>query len=599
MFKKLRRIDMTTNEKIALLREKMAENDIQGYIIPSSDPHISEYLAAHYQFRRWISGFTGSAGTFALTDKKSGLWTDGRYYIQAEKELSGSEAVLFRAYEPGVKSYTEFLADELSEGDKIGIDGRLFTKNAVSGMKKRFSKEGIELVTNLDLTSIWEGRPDLPYTKLYVLDEKYSGESAESKLTRLREKMKKEGINAFALSNLDCVMWLFNVRADDVHCCPFALSYALVTENEAFFFVSEKQMTKDAAEYLSKNGVTVCEYEKIYEHIALLPENVTLGMDSAHTNYSLFESAKTCKVKEVRNFVDDMKAVKNEIENENLKNAYIKDCAALVEGFYKIYTAEDGEISECDVADILEKERAKKDLYVDLSFDTIAAYRENAAMMHYAPKKDTCKKIYKEGMLLIDSGAHYLDGSTDITRTLILGDITPEEKKAYTLVLKGNIDLCSAVFMKGTPGCNLDILARRPLWEEGIDYKCGTGHGVGFLLNVHEGPQGFGTGVRLSYPLKIGMNVTVEPGVYEEGKFGIRTENDVLVKMREKTPSGEFYDFEMLSYCPIDKRGIDKELLDKRHIDWLNAYHEKVYELISPHVSDAARAWLYDETRPI
>lgn len=588
---------MTANEKIALLRAAMEKAGVKGYIVPTSDPHISEYLPEHYRFRQWISGFTGSAGTFCLTDKKSGLWTDGRYYIQAERELSGSETVLFRAYEPGVLSYVEFLAKELKEGEKIGIDGRLFTKSAVENMRKRFSKEGIELLANIDLTYIWEDRPELPYTSLYVLDEKYSGESAEGKVARAREKMKKAGIDAFAITNLDCVMWLYNIRANDIHCCPFALSYALITQNDAALYVDARQMTDDVEKYLSDNGVEIKDYDKIYEDISHL-EGVTLGFDPGRTNYSVFESAK-CAVKEVSDFVNAMKAVKNKTENKNLRNAYIKDCAALAEGFYRIYSAKDGEIDECDVCDILEEERAKKDLYKGASFDTIAAYRENAAMMHYAPKKDSCAKIHKKGMLLIDSGGHYLDGSTDITRTLVLGDITDEEKKAFTLVLKGNIALCNAVFMKGTAGCSLDILARRPLWEEGIDYKCGTGHGVGFLLNVHEGPQGFGTGTRLSHPLEIGMNVTVEPGVYKEGEFGIRTENDVLVKEREETSDGIFYDFEMLSYCPIDTRGIDKSLLEKRETEWLNAYHRRVYELLSPHLSDGAREWLKEETREI
>jgi Xaa-Pro aminopeptidase len=589
---------VNTNEKIALLRGAMDKADVDGYIVPSRDPHISEYLAEHYRFRRWISGFTGSAGVFSLTMKKSGLWTDGRYYIQAENELKGSEAVLYRAYEPGVKSYVQFLSDELKEGDKVGIDGRLFTKREVANMQRDFSKEGIELVTDCDLTYIWEDRPNLPYTKLFVLDEKYSGESAKSKIERVREEMKKNGADAFALSNLDCIMWLFNVRADDIHCCPFAMSYALVTKNKATFYVDSRQMTPEAEKYLTENGVDVKEYDGIYEDIKSLDEKTTLALDPSRTNYMMF-SAAGCKVKETRDFVNDMKAVKNDVENKNLKNAYIKDCVALVKGFYRIYNAPSGTIDECDVCDILEEERRKQDLNVGLSFDTIAAYKGNAAMMHYSPKRGTCAVLEKEGMLLIDSGGHYLDGSTDITRTLVLGDITDEMKKSFTLVLKGNIALCSAVFMKGTPGCNLDILARRPLWEEGIDYKCGTGHGVGFLLNVHEGPQGFGTGIGHSYPLKKGMNVTVEPGVYVEGEYGIRTENDVYVVEKCKNDNGEFYRFELLSYCPIDLRGVDSSLLEKREIDWLNEYHKNVYEKLSPYLTEEEKAWLKEETRAI
>ncbi len=411
--------------------------------------------------------------------------------------------------------------------------------------------------------------------------------------------MEKEHVTAFALTNLDCVMWLFNLRADDVHCCPFAMSYALVTKEDAFFYVDPRQMTDEAQGYLDKNSVAVKAYDDIYKDIENLPHGETLAADPSRTNSMIFESAKSCNVKERRDYVYDMKAVKNETENKNLKNAYVRDCVALVKGFYKIYTAPDGTLDECDVCDILEAERSAQSLYVSLSFDTIAAYNANAAMMHYAPQKGSCAALHKSGMLLIDSGGHYLDGSTDITRTLILGDITDEEKEAYTLTLRGNIELCSAVFMKGTPGCSLDILARRPLWEKCIDYKCGTGHGVGFLLNVHEGPQGFGTGTRLSYPLEPGMNVTVEPGVYKEGKFGIRIENDVLVAPYGESSDGEFYHFEMLNYCPIDTRAIDKSLLEQRHIDWLNNYHKKVYDTLSPYLTEEERAWLENETKAI
>ncbi|MCD8049358.1 MAG: aminopeptidase P family N-terminal domain-containing protein, partial [Clostridia bacterium] len=432
---------MTTNEKVALLRGAMKKNDLAGCIIPSRDPHISEYLAKHYQLRRWLSGFTGSAGTLAFTNKKSGLWTDGRYYIQAERELSGSEIELYRSGEKDVKTVIEFLSGELTEGDKVGIDGRLFTKNEVKDYKKKLSEKGIELICTADLSYIWQDRPAKPFTPLYVLDEQYSGESAQSKITRLREKMDKEHVTAFALTNLDCVMWLFNLRADDVHCCPFAMSYALVTKNDAFFYVDSRQMTGDAKAYLDKNSVTVKAYDDICADIAALPQSETLAADPSRTNSMIFESAKTCKVKETADFVNNMKAVKNETENKNLKNAYIKDCVALVKGFYKIYNSPDGALDECDVCDILEAERAAQPLYVSLSFDTIAAYNANAAMMHYAPQKGSCATLHKSGMLLIDSGGHYLDGTTDITRTLILGDITDEEKGAYTLTLRGNIEL--------------------------------------------------------------------------------------------------------------------------------------------------------------
>lgn len=589
---------MTTNEKIAILRKEMDKKGLWGYIIPSGDPHMSEYLSEFYQFRHWISGFTGSAGTFALTHEKSGLWTDGRYYIQAENELSGSECKLYRAYDPGVISYVDFLCEELKEGDKVGIDSRLFAKNSVTSMQKKFSEKGIELVVDSDLSYIWEERPSLPYTKLFVLDEKYSGESSESKLSRVREEMKKNHVDAFALGKLDSVMWLFNVRANDIHCCPFALSYALITQDEAVFYVSAKQMTDEVRAYLDKNGVTVREYDEIFKDLAALPEEYKLGLNGNTTNYML-HNAPVCKIKEVKDFADSFKAVKNETENENLKRAYIKDCVALVKGFYKIYNAEDGALTEKDVCDILLEERGKQEGNLGASFDTIAAYKGNAAMMHYSPDETNSAVIRKEGMLLIDSGGQYYDGTTDITRTLILGEISDEEKKAYTLTLKGNISLCDVKFLKGASGSNLDVLARIPLWQEGIDYKCGTGHGVGFLLSVHEGPQGFGPGMRYTAPLELGMNLTVEPGVYVEGKYGIRIENDVIVVPFVKNDNGEFYQLEMLSYCPIDTRAVDKSLLSEKEIAWLNNFNKTVYEKLSPYLTDEERSWLYAETRAI
>ncbi len=589
---------MTTNEKIALLRREMNKNNLQGYIVPTGDPHISEYVADFYRFRHWISGFTGSAGTFALTDKKSGLWTDGRYYIQAEIELSGSECVLYKAYEPGVISYVQFFCEELCEGDRVGIDAKLFSKGAVTNIQKEFNKKGIELVTDCDLSYIWEDRPTLPYTELFVLDEKYTGESAKSKVERLREKFGKEGATCFVTNTLDDIMWLYNVRANDVHCCPFALSYALVTKNEAIFYVSDKQMTDDVKAYLDKNGVTVKPYDDVYKDVAALDEGESVALKAAATNYMLYNSAK-CTVKETADFIENMKAVKNEVENENLKRAYIKDCVALVKSFYKIYNAESGSMTEKDVCNLLLEERGKMEGNLGASFDTIAAYKGNAAMMHYSPDDVNSAVLKKEGMLLIDSGGQYYDGTTDITRTLVLGDITDEEKRGYTLTLKGNIALCAAVFFKGATGSCLDVLARQFLWNEGIDYKCGTGHGVGFLLNVHEGPQGFGPRGRYTYPLEVGMNLTVEPGVYVEGKYGVRIENDVIVEKRMETADGEFYGFDMLSYCPIDTRAIDKSLMTQKEIEWLNNFHEKVYEKLSPYLNEEEKAWLKEETKAI
>ena len=453
-------------------------------------------------------------------------------------------------------------------------------------------------MVDCDLSYIWEDRPSLPYTKLFVLDEKYAGESSESKIVRLREKFAQAGADAFVTNTLDDIMWLFNVRANDVHCCPFALSYALVTKDEAVFYVSDKQMTESVKAYLDKNNVTVKDYDAVYADVAALDEKVRLACNGAGTNYMLV-SAANCTVMETADFIANMKAVKNETENENLKNAYIKDCVALVKGFYKIYNAPDSSMSEKDVCDLLLEERGRMEGNLGASFDTIAAYKGNAAMMHYSPDDNNSAVLHKEGMLLIDSGGQYMDGTTDITRTLVLGEISDEEKKGYTLTLKGNIAVCSQKFLRGTTGSCLDILARQYLWNEGIDYKCGTGHGVGFLLNVHEGPQGIGPRMRYTYPLSEGMNLTVEPGVYVEGKYGIRIENDVIVVLKETTGDGEFLGFDMLSYCPIDTRAIDKSLMTQKEIDWLNSFHTAVYEKLSPYLTEDEKAWLKEETKAI
>lgn len=593
---------MTVNEKISLLREKMKQHGFDAYIIPTADPHLSEYVPEHYQFRRWVSGFTGSAATVAVTAKESGLWTDGRYYIQAEKELNGSEIRLFRAFEPGVKSYVQFLCDELKRGDTVGLCGKLFSRSNVEAMEKKFAEKGIKIDTETDISQeIWlADRPKLPYEKAFVLDEKYSGEAVSSKIHRLREEMKNKKVTCYATDKLDCVMWLYNIRGNDIPCCPFALGYALVGEDFAKLYMDEKSLTQEVREYLANQGVTISPYEDIYRDIALLDEAQTLGADFAMTNNTVVSQAKNCSVKNIRDIVTAFKAVKNETEIQNLYRCYENDVAALTKGMYYIFDSLDKNkrITECDVDEKLKELRALQPLNIGTSFDTIAAYKANAAMMHYKPEEDSCAVLKKEGMLLIDSGGQYLNGTTDITRTLVLGEISHEEKRNFTLVLKANIALMNAKFLKGTTGANLDILARGPLWNEGIDYKCGTGHGVGFCLNVHEGPQNFSQSLR-SVPFEIGMNCTVEPGVYIEGKYGIRTENDVVTVPFMKTEHGEFYGFDILSYCPIDVNGIDASLLTAEEKAWLNSYHKRCRELLKDKLTKEEYAWLKAYTRDV
>ncbi len=591
---------MTTNEKLALLRREMEKNGLSAYIVPTADPHLSEYVPEHYRFRHWLSGFSGSAGTVVVTSEKSGLWTDGRYYIQAEKQLSGSEIVLFKAMEPGVKSYIDFLRDELPEGAKIGVSGRLVSQRAVADMKKRFEEKKLVLDTGRDLSYIWEDRPPVPDGKIIIHEEKWCGESASSKIARVREKMAERKLTHYAAAKLDCIMWLCNIRGSDINCCPFALSYLLVGRDSVKLYIDPAKVGAAEEAVLREQGVTLAPYEAVYGDIAALDEDSVLGLDFGITNSALASAAQKCSLKNIRDIITPFKAVKNKTENKNLVETYENDAVALVKGFYYIYDSlrRGLAITELDVCDKLLELRAAQPFNMGPSFDTIAAYKANAAMMHYSPTPEGRAVLASEGMLLIDSGGHYLGGSTDITRTLVLGPISEEERRGFTLVLKANIALISARFLKGTAGANLDILAREPLWKEGIDYKCGTGHGVGFYLNVHEGPQNFSQNLN-SVPLEPGMNVTVEPGVYIEGKYGIRTENDVVVVPWKTTEHGEFYGFGLLSFVPIDVNGIDPSLMTDEEIEWINRYHEECRKRLMPRLTPEEREWLARYTREV
>ncbi len=591
---------MTVNEKLALLRQEMEKNGLDACIVPSADPHLSEYVPEHYQFRRWLSGFTGSAGTVAVTKDRSGLWTDGRYYIQAENQLSGSEIALFRAYDPGVKSYVQFLCDELPEGAKIGVNGKLFSQSSINDMKKKFGEKKLVLDSSVDLSVIWQDRPPIPDGKIILHDEKWCGESASSKIARVREEMSKLGLTHYAVGKLDCIMWLCNIRGSDIHCCPFALSYLLVGPGGVRLYIDPAKVGENERYALEQQGISLYEYGGIYGDIAALGEDCTLGMDFDINNSALAAAAQKCSLKYIWDIVTPFKAVKNKTENQNLVECYENDAVALVKGFYYIYDCLSGgrPITELDVCEKLLELRAQQPYNMGPSFETIAAYRGNAAMMHYSPTPENNAVLKAEGMLLIDSGGHYLNGSTDITRTLVLGPITEEERRNFTLVLKSSIALISARFLKGAAGANLDILAREPLWREGIDYKCGTGHGVGFYLNVHEGPQNMSQNLR-SIPFEPGMNITIEPGVYIEGKYGIRTENDVVVVPWKTTGHGEFYGFGLLSFVPIDVNGIDPSLLTDEEIEWINRYHLECRKRLMPRLSQEEQDWLTRYTREV
>lgn len=579
----------------------MQEKEIDAYIIPSYDPHQSEYVAKHWQARAWISGFTGSAGTVVITKDEAGLWTDGRYFIQVERQLKDSEIKLFKMNTPGYPTYTKWLKDVLEDGQTLGLNGKVFSQRDVEKIKEKLSDKNIKIEDNYDLISeIWTNRPELPKEKIFIHDVKYAGKTAREKLDDVRKEMKKLGAKFYLLGSLDDIAWVYNIRGRDVKYNPVVISYALISEDDAYLFVHSEKVSEEIREYLNKNGIKIKEYDKVDEYVKNIERGSKVLIDPSKINMWLCNQIpKDCEIVEGTNITTRLKAIKNPIEIENLKNCYIKDGVALVKFLYWLdKNLGKTSISEITVSDKLEEFRREQKLFVEPSFATIAAYKDHAAMMHYLATEKSNYTLKREGMLLIDSGGQYLDGTTDITRTIVLGPVSEEEKKDFTLTLKGHINLIKTRFLYGSTGSNLDVLARFPLWQEGLDYKCGTGHGVGFFLNVHEGPHNISP-TQNNVKLEEGMIVTIEPGVYKEAKHGVRIENDVVVKKDIKTESGQFMKFETISYCPIDLKGIKANLLDEDERQWLNDYHKKVYKKLSPHLSEDEREWLKNETRSI
>ncbi|MEG0774282.1 aminopeptidase P family protein [Clostridium sp.] len=591
---------MEIKERILRLRESMDQNGVAAYIVPSQDPHLGEYVGEHFKSRQWISGFTGSAGTVVFTSEKAGLWTDGRYYIQAEKQLQGTGIELFRAADIGVPTYTQWLKTELKENDTIGFDGRLFSEAAVEKMEKELMDKSIKINSDLDLINpIWIDRPGIPSDEIFIHDTKYCGKSRVEKLCEVRNVMKENGANYYLLSSLDDICWLLNIRGNDVPNNPFVTAYALVGENETFLYISKKKVNSLVEKELMRDGILIKEYTEVYNNVSNLEDSASIILDFSITNFSLAKSInKNMKKINATNLTTMMKAIKNVVEIENIKDAYIKDGVALVQ-LFKWIKENVGKITEIDVVKKAEELRKNQPLCVGPSFDSIAGYKENAAMMHYNPYNEENPRVLKEeGFFLLDSGGQYLNGTTDITRTIALGHITQEEKRDFTLVLQSVIALSTAKFLYGATGSNLDILARKPLWDQGLDYKCGTGHGIGFFSNVHEQPQRFSQ-VLNNIKLEKGMMLTIEPGVYKEGRHGIRTENTVIVLEFEKNEFGQFMCFEEICYVPIDLRAIVPEMLTDFERQWLNNYHTKVFEVLSPYLDEPCLKWLLEETRKI
>ncbi|MFD0621351.1 aminopeptidase P family protein [Paenibacillus sp. GCM10027629] len=591
---------MIIRDRVEKLRQLMKENQMDAYIIPSFDAHQSEYVAEHWKSRQWISGFTGSAGTVVITLEDAGLWTDGRYYIQAEKQLDGSGIRLFRMMDPGVLFYTKWLADVLNEGSIVGFDGNVFSLDMVKKMEKDLKAKRIELKMNQDfIGDLWEDRPEIPKGSIFTHDVKYAGKSRVEKLNEVREEMKNIGANYYILTSLDDIAWLLNIRGADVPNNPVVIANVIVAEHKCYLFIDSSKVPSLVKAELEAEGIELKANHEIQTFLENITNEDAIILDSNKTNISLYHAinSNTKKI-ESPDITTNLKAIKNEVEIKNLKWCGIKDGLAMVKFIKWLKNGVDKEeITEITAEERLEDFRRGQEGFVGPSFDTIAGYKEHAAMMHYKANKETQYTLKNEGLFLIDSGGQYYDGTTDITRTIVLGKLTDEQKRDFTLVLKGFIALSSVKYLYGVTGSNLDVLARQPIWQYGLDYKCGTGHGVGFFLNVHEGPQSIRNNNHVT--LEKGMIITNEPGIYLEGQYGIRIENMMLVVEDEKTAFGQFMKFEAITYCPIDLAGIQIDMLTESEKQWLNNYHQEVYTKLAPYLNEEESVWLREETREI
>lgn len=589
-------------ERLQALREAMKAEEIDYYMIPTADFHNSEYVNDYFKVREYFCNFTGSNGTLVVWQEGAGLWTDGRYFIQAERELEGTSVELFRMQEEGVPTIREFLQQNMKEGQTLGFDGRVIP--AVSGKEyeKELGSRKIRFAYEKDLAEgIWKDRPDFPAGSVRVLEEALAGKSFEEKRRETMEKVEKEGAEGFLLTKLDDLMWLLNIRGCDVECNPVAMSYGYFTKDESVLFIRKKALDDRVQEYLEAKGIRTEEYDNIVTYLKNLPEGGKILADTGHCSYCLYKIlTEKQTVVEKKNPTELLKAVKNPVELANMEKIFLKDSVAVTKFIYWLKkNIGKIKITEVSAADYLEELRRAIPEFLDLSFPTIAGYRANAAMMHYEATPENHAVLAPEGMLLVDSGGQYLGGTTDVTRTIVLGPVSDEIRRHYTAVAAGMLQLTNVRWLYGCTGRNLDIMARQPVWNMGLDYKCGTGHGVGYILNVHEGPQG----LRWKYTgggeavLEAGMNVTNEPGIYIEGSHGIRIENVMVAENDEKNEYGQFMHFKTLTWVPIDMEAIDEKYLTETQKTFLYAYQRQVYDKISPYLNEEEREWLKKETR--
>ena len=593
-------------ERLARLRREMEKRNVAVYIVPTADFHESEYVGDHFKARKYITGFTGSAGTAVVTLTEAGLWVDGRYFLQAEEQLKGTSVTLFRMGEEGVPSMNDYIRSVLKEGEILGFDGRVI--NAALGDQLRAlaeEKHGSLYVTEDLVGLIWDDRPPLPHERVFILEDKYTGKSAAEKIADVRAAMEAAGANVHLLTSLYDIAWLLNVRGGDIAYVPVVLSYLALEKDRCLWFVQPEILTGELETYLGALGVETRPYDSFYDYAAAIPAGTKVLLDRTICNTRLCSSlAEGVEVIDSENPSVLMKAMKNPTEMANTRAAHRKDAAAMIR-FIRWLKTNVGKIpiTEISAADYLAARRAEQEGFLDLSFATICGYGPHGAIIHYGATPESDVPLAAEGLVLVDSGGHYLEGTTDITRTIALGPVTREIKEAFTLVLRSHLALASARFLYGCTGINLDILARGPLWDVGLDYKHGTGHGVGHILNVHEGPNAFrwkvSPGRSEGSVLEEGMITSDEPGLYFEGKFGIRTESELLCRKGEKNEYGQFMYFENLTYVPIDLDAVDADALTSTEKKQLNAYHAMVYETMAPLLEEDDRAWLKEATREI
>ena len=589
-------------ERLQNLRAKMQENGVQAYIIPTSDFHETEYVSDYFACRKYMSGFTGSAGTLVVLADQAGLWTDGRYFIQAQAQLQDTGITLMKMGQPETPSIEDYICQNLSKGSKVGFDGRVINYMDYKRYHAIFNSHQIDIVANLDLVNeIWQDRPALPATKTFHYALRYAGVSMEDKLAQVRQAMTREGCASFIITKIDEIAWLFNIRAHDIPHFPVALAYATIEKEKATLYIDASRLDDESKALFAQNQISVKLYNSIYEDVCSLQGPVLVDPHFVNSRLALLVQEKLV---EAIDPIVLMKAQKNATEIENTKWAHIKDGVACTKFMYWLKkNVKSQKITECSAQDQLQQYRKEQENYLEDSFNTICAYKEHAAMMHYSSTPETDVTLKPEGMLLVDSGGQYLEGTTDITRTFVLGKISKEEKHWFTLAMRSHIRLAKAHFLYGCRGLNLDILARGPLWDEDMDYQCGTGHGVGHLSNVHEAPNGFRWRIvperNDSCVLEEGMIQSDEPGVYKEGEFGIRHENELLVVKGTNNFYGQFMNFEPLTFVPFDLDGIDTSKMTQDEIEWLNAYHAQVYDTLQPYLNDEEKDWLKNATRAL